>query len=114
MFNEELIFTLLFSPVFPGRGARKAVPPAWTQQVVQLHRSNSQTERESHPGPERASEEQRRGRSDSADDGHRLPFQRPHPAARLEQIESSDANVPQPNVVETDGAQSSGPNKTVH
>lgn len=82
--------------------------------MVQLHRRNSQTEKKSHSGPEWASEEQLRGWGDSADDGHRLPFPRPHQAARLEQIDSSDANVLQPNVVETDGAQSSGPNETVH
>lgn len=56
---------------------------------------------------------QRQGHSDAHDDGCSLPLSQPHQAAGLQQIDSSDANVLQPNVVETDGAQSSGLNETV-
>lgn len=38
-----------------------------------------------------------------------LFFPQTHQAAGSERIDSADANAPQPNVVETDGAQSSGP-----
>lgn len=55
----------------------------------------------------------RQGHSDAHDDGCSLPLSPLHQAAGLERIDSSDANVLSPNVVETDGAQSSGPNETV-
>lgn len=56
----------------------------------------------------------RPGHSDARGDGCRLALPRPRQAGRSQMdIASSDANVLWPNVVETDGAQSSGLNETV-
>lgn len=55
----------------------------------------------------------RPGHSDAHDDGCRLPLPRPRQAGRSRMDIACDANVLWPNVVETDGAQSSGLNETV-
>lgn len=55
----------------------------------------------------------RLGHSEAHDDGCRLPLPQPHQVAWHKWTDSSDANALQPNVVETDGAQSSGLNETV-
>lgn len=56
----------------------------------------------------------RPGHSDAHDDGCRLALPRPRQAGRSQMdIASSDANLLWPNVVETDGTQSSGLNETV-
>lgn len=56
----------------------------------------------------------RPGHSGAHGNGRRLPHLRPRQGCRARMdTASSDANVLWPNVVETDGAQSSGLNETV-
>ncbi|MEQ2251295.1 hypothetical protein ILYODFUR_009404 [Ilyodon furcidens] len=53
------------------------------------------------------------GCTNAHNDGRKLPLSQPLQAAGPERIDPSNANVWWANVVETDGAQSSGQNETV-